>query len=45
MVLFYGEAAPPYRFLAGLLLLGLPRRLIPGGLYDLATGGANDPLP
>jgi hypothetical protein len=35
---------PPYRWQLGLLLLGLPRRLIPCGLRDLPPGGADDPF-
>lgn len=35
----------PLRSLLGLLLAGLPRRLIPRSFRDLAASGANDPLP
>jgi hypothetical protein len=35
----------PYRFLKGMLLLSLPRRLIPCGFCDLTPSSADDPLP
>ena len=34
-----------YRFLLGLIARGLPRSTIPGGLPDLAPGGADEPVP
>ena len=34
-----------YRWQRGLLLLCLARRLIPGGLCDLAPRGADEPVP
>ena len=34
-----------FRFQAGLLLLSLPRRFIPGGLSDLPPSGADQSLP
>ena len=34
----------PFRWLLGLLFAGLPRRLIPPGLADLAAGGSDDRL-
>ena len=36
---------PLYRWQLGLLLPGLPRRLISSGLCDLSPGGADDALP
>jgi hypothetical protein len=33
---------PPYRWQRGLLLLCLPRRLIPGGFRDLPPGGPDE---
>jgi hypothetical protein len=42
---YFGGPRPLYRFLKGLLLLSLPRRLIPRGLCDLTAGCADDPLP
>ncbi len=35
----------PYRWQLGLLLPGLPRRLIPGGFRNFPAGGADDALP
>jgi hypothetical protein len=42
---YFSGPRSPYRFLKGLLLLSLPRRLIPSGLCDLAAGCTDDPLP
>ena len=43
MAIFYGPR-PLYRWQRGLLLLSLPRRLIPRGLRDLAARSADDAL-
>ena len=45
MALFFGGASPLHRFLKGLLLLNLPRRLIPGGLCNLPPGDPDDAIP
>lgn len=36
---------PPYRWQRGLLLLNLPRRLIPGSFGDLPSSRADKPVP
>jgi hypothetical protein len=41
---FYGPR-PLYRWQLGLLLLSLPRRLIPGSFGDLPPGRADQPVP
>jgi hypothetical protein len=38
------SSRPLYRWQLGLLLLGLPRRLIPRGFRDLPPGRANEPV-
>lgn len=41
----YAVPRPPYRWQLGLLLLGLPRRFIPGRFGDLPPSAPYDALP
>lgn len=41
----FNRPRPLYRWQLGLLLLSLPRRLIPRGFGDLAPRGADEPVP
>lgn len=41
----FDSPRPLYRWQLGLLLLSLPRRLIPCRLCDLSPGGADQPVP
>ena len=41
----FNSTRPPYRWQLGLLLLSLPRRFIPRGFRDLASGGPDEPVP